>query len=577
VSKALRSILAIFFQHRGKVAFGSVCLLAVDAAQLAIPLVVREVVDGLVAGAVTRLWITHQALLLLGLALIIATFRFAWRYFFFSTARLAELDLRGRILDHALTLKARYFTQARTGEFMALATNDVESVRQAVAMGFVAGFDASIYALVAIAAMFWLDSRLALATILPLPVLAALMAVALKAIYNRWDAVQAAFEDLTEKTRESVAGMRVLRAYTREDVDVADFERRNQDYFRKYMHYVGIDAFFHPAILLVAGTCVAILLGVGGARVIEGRTSVGAFAAFASYLGMLTWPMVAAGWMASLVQRAAASMDRINALLDVKDVEAVGEPERPPDKVSGEVEARSLTFTYPQQTRPALRGLSFRLLPGESLGVVGEIGSGKSTIAQLVSRIYDPSRGTLFVDGRDVLDVPLSGLRRVIAYVPQEAFLFSDTIAANLRLGKPEATLQDIKDACRQAALDREIEAFPKSYDTLLGERGITLSGGQKQRLCLARALLKEAPVLVLDDTLSAVDAETEQEILSALKGLAGTRTLIIVSHRVSAVKDLDTIICLRRGEVIQAGRHEVLSHTPGFYRDMVALQEMAA
>lgn len=577
MTKAIRSILGIFFQHRGKVALGILCLLAVDGAQLAIPLVVRKVLDGLVGGVATMPWIAHQALILVGLAAVIATFRFAWRHFFFSTARLAELDLRNRILQHALTLKARHFTQTRTGEFMALATNDVESVRQAIAMGFVAGFDASIYALVAIATMFWLDSRLALVTILPLPVLAALMAVCLRAIYNRWDAVQAAFEDLTEKTRESVAGMRVLRAYTREDEDTADFERINQDYFKKYMHYVGIDAFFHPAILLLAGTCVAILLGVGGAQVIEGRTSVGSFAAFASYLGMLTWPMIAAGWMASLVQRAAASMDRISALLDVKDMEVTGGPERLPEGVRGEVEARSLTFSYPQHTEPALRGLCFRLLPGEALGVVGEIGSGKSTIAQLIGRIYDPPRGTLFVDGRDVLDVALSELRRMIAYVPQEAFLFSDTIAENLRLGKPEATLEEMKEACRLAALDAEIEAFPKGYNTLLGERGITLSGGQKQRLCLARALLKEAPILVLDDTLSAVDAETEQDILSALRRVAAMRTLLVISHRVSAVKDLDGIICLRRGEVIQAGTHEELSRSPGFYRDIVALQEMAA
>jgi ATP-binding cassette subfamily B multidrug efflux pump len=575
--KGIRSILAIFIEHRKRVALGILCLLAVDAGQLAIPLVVREVLDGLVAGGITGPWIARQALILLGLAFIIAVFRFAWRHFFFSTARLAELDLRNRILRHALSLKTPYFTQARTGEFMALATNDVESVREAVAMGFVAGFDASIFSVVAIAAMFWLDSSLAVVTILPLFMLAVLMAVSLKAIYTRWDAVQAAFQDLTEKTRESVAGMRVLRAYVCEDEDAADFERRNQDYFRTYMHYVRIDAFFHPAILLLAGVCVAVLLGVGGGRVIEGRVSVGSFAAFASYLGMLAWPMIAAGWMTSLVPRAAASMDRIGTLLDVRDVEVTGGPELPPMTAPGEVEARFLTFTYPQRTEPALRGLSFRLLPGSTLGVIGETGSGKSTIAQLVSRIYEPPRGALFIDGRDVLDVPLSELRCMIAYVPQEAFLFSDTITENLRIGNPEATREQIEEACRLAALDREIEEFPKGYETLLGERGITLSGGQKQRLCLARAILKKASLLVLDDTLSAVDAETEQEVLAALRRVRGARTLVVISHRVSAVKDLDGILCLRRGEVIQAGTHETLSGVSGFYRDMVALQEMAA
>ena len=339
------------------------------------------------------------------------------------------------------------------------------------------------------------------------------------------------------------------------------------------MRFVAVDAFFHPAILLVAGSCVAILLAVGGARVMDGSASLGSFVAFASYLGMLTWPMIAAGWMLTLVQRASASMDRINALLHTR--EEAGRRSGSADvPIKGLIEVRALTFSYPGQPGPALRDLSFRTEAGGALGLGGEVGSGKSTVVQLLGRLYDPPAGTLFLDGRDVLDIPLDDLRRAIAYVPQEAFLFSDTIAENLRLAKADAADDELREVCSRAALHEEIQAFPRGYETLLGERGITLSGGQKQRLCLARALLKPAPILVLDDTLSAVDSRTERKILRELRSVAGIRTLVVISHRVSAVRDLDRILCLRRGAVIQAGTHAELSSVPGFYRDMVELQE---
>lgn len=574
MKQGVKSILREFWGHRWKVVLGLACLLVVDGAQLAIPMVVKSVVDAISGAKATLPWIAKEALILFGLALVVALFRFAWRHFFFSASRQVELDLRNRILDHMLALSTRYFTKTRTGEVMALATNDVESVRQAIAMGFVAGFDASIYALVAIGAMFWLDPVLALWTIVPLPFLALLMGVSLKAIYDRWDRVQASFEGLTEKVRESVAGIRVLRAYAQEDGDIEDFGRRSKDYYDKYMQYEKVDAVFHPAILLLAGTCVAILLGVGGARVMEGRTSIGSFVAFSSYLGMLTWPMIAAGWMLSLVQRASASMDRIDALLrndDIEDDRPVPEGAR----MSGGVEARGLEFAYPGQVEPALKGISFSVPAGGSLGIVGEVASGKSTVAQLLCRMYDPPSGTVLYDGRDALELPVGFLREHIAYVPQEAFLFSDTVAENLRLGHPGATTGQMEQACRMAALHDEIAALPKGYDTLLGERGITLSGGQKQRLCLARALLKPAPILLLDDTLSAVDAQTEQAILDGLKGEASRRTTLVISHRASAVRGLDRILCLQNGAVVQSGTHEEMVRQEGFYKVIVELQEM--
>ncbi len=572
--RGVRDILKLFFGYPWRVALGVACLLIVDGAQLAIPLVVKGVIDGVASLGVTQAWIAGQALVILGLSLTIASFRFAWRHFFFSASRLAEIELRQKVFDHAMTLSARDFTTTRTGEVMALAMNDVETIRQALAMGFVAGFDSTAYAVVALCAMFWLDPVLTGIVILPMPLLALVMAVSLKAVYERWDAVQSSFERMTEKARESLAGMRILKAYVQRDGDSADFARYNEDYFKRFMHYTKVDALFHPLIMLIAGSCVAILLGAGGARVISGRTSVGSFVALTSYLGMLTWPMIAAGWMLTLVQRAAASMDRINAFLDRKPQaeEASGAACR---LASHSIEIRGLTFTYPGSEKPSLRNVSASVPEGGSLGVAGEIGSGKSTIVQLLSRLYDPPPGSLLIGGTDVTSIPLKTLREMISVVPQEAFLFSDTIERNLLLGNPGATRDEIRAACALAAIDEEISAFPDGYGTLLGERGITLSGGQKQRLCLARALLKEAPVLLLDDTLSAVDAGAERKILSGLALARRDRTTIVVSHRVSAVKDLDQILVLKRGAVIQQGTHAALMASPGYYREMAELQEI--
>jgi ATP-binding cassette subfamily B protein len=573
LSPGIRALLEIFWRHRRNVAPGILCLLVVDAAQLAIPLVVKSVVDGIVSLGVTPSWIGWRALALLGLALTVALFRFLWRHFFFSTARRAEMELRTRIFRHVLSLPSKFFTGSRTGEVMALAVNDVESVREAVAMGFVAGFDATAYALVAIIAMLVLDPALALWTILPLPFLAVLMLFSLRAIYSRWDAVQASFEAMTEKARESIAGVRVLRAYVQEEGDSHDFNRHSGDYYAKYMRYTRLDAMFHPAILAMAGGCMAILLGVGGGRIIDGKTSVGSFVAFASYLGMLMWPMIAAGWMGTLVQRASASMDRIQTLLrEAPEEDSKGDE---PEKPTGAVEFRNLTFAYPGQAVPALDGLSFSLPAGGGLGIVGEVGSGKSTVVQLLCRIWDPPRGAVLLDGKDALDLPLRTLRAAIAYVSQEAFLFSETIEDNLRVGGPDASREELEQAAGAAAFHGEVMGFAEGYATLLGERGITLSGGQKQRLCLARALIKRAPVLVLDDTLSAVDAETEAKILEGLARWAPHQTRIVVSHRVSAVKALDEILVLRRGRVIQRGTHASLMAEEGFYREMAELQQM--
>lgn len=582
--RGLRGLLDYLWMYRPLVLAGVLSLILSDVVQLLVPLVAGRLVDGLAAGVATRADVVRDGRILLALALGTALTRYGWRHFLFQASRLAEVDLRRRLLNRTLALPTSHFAGTSTGEVMALATNDVTSVRMALSMGLVAAFDASVFAFVALLAMAALDLRLTLWTILPFPVLALVMLVSLRLIYERYDRVQSLFEDLTEKIRESLAGIRVLRAYVQEPGDAADFEVHNANYYRSYLDYVRIDSLFRPAIMGLAGLSSAILLGVGGARVVRGETSLGDFTAFSVYLGMLIWPMIAAGWMVTLIQRGAVSMFRISEVLDLEpEPDTLISPDAPlrdralDGPLQGAVEVRDLTFRYPGSPEPALQGLSFRLARGGSLGIVGEVASGKSTLAALLLRLHNPPEGALLLDGRDILALPLATLRGGISSVPQDSFLFSETIAENLRLGRPDASLEELREACRLAAVDEEVMEFPHGYETLLGERGISLSGGQRQRICLARALLKEAPILVLDDTLSAVDAESERRILDRLTHAASGRTLLVISHRISAVRDLDRIVVLCRGRVLQEGRHEDLLAVPGYYRDLFELQQLEA
>ncbi|MBI3927789.1 MAG: ABC transporter ATP-binding protein [Armatimonadetes bacterium] len=569
----IRGLLAALGSYRRHVALGMLGVVVSDGAQLAVPMLIRPMVDDLTAGTADVVSLSRYALVIVALAAFAFGAKYVWRHFMFSAGRLVEMDIRRDLLDQALNLPAAENATIRTGEFMALATNDVSSVRMAISFGLIAAFDAIGFSLAAFGLMVWLDWRLALWTCIPFPLLGLIMWMSLGHIYDRWDRVQANFEKLTERVREGIAGMRVLRAHVQGQGDLLDFDKTNDEYYRLYMDYVRINSLFQPAIVLLAGSSTAILLGVGGLQVISGQASMGTFTAFSAYLAQLTWPMIAAGWVINLVQRGAASMDRIERMLGRTREPAGGQA---PPPAQGGIRAEGVTFTYPGAAVPALRDVAFELAPGGSLGVVGEIGSGKSTLSVLLLRLYDPPAGSLLLDGMDILDYDLGELRRRIALVPQEAFLFSDTIRENLLLGDPEASQERLEEACRLAAIHDEILEFPEGYETVLGERGVTLSGGQKQRLCLARALLKRSPVLLFDDTLSAVDPDTERRILDSLRDRLESRTALVISHRVSAVQDLDRILVLHQGGVVATGTHRELLARPGLYRDLYELQKLA-
>ena len=568
-------------------------LLLVDMANLYIPQFTGEIIDGLTEnkldfdGVLPLIWKIFAAgsVLMLG--------RFGWRFFIFGAARGIEYRLRNDMFGHLETLSARYFNSHKTGDLMAHFTNDLQALRMAVGPAVVTAFDAVVMTVMVLLRMVaYVDFRLTAMAFVPLTLVAVGCYFYGIEAKKRQTRRQEAFSRLSDKVQESIAGVRVLKAFVQEEEDFKAFEEASRNSMEKNLSMVKLRAVFGPALDAVTGISLLVTLVFGGKMVLDGQVSIGKFVAFNSYIGMLVWPMIACGDCINNFSQAAAAFQRISAVFrekpDIVDKfpEAPGDGDTPgPDMqdvhIKGDLTLNNLTFTYPDGEEPVLKNVSLHVKAGEMLGVLGRTGSGKSSLADLLLRVYDCAEGSLLVDGRPITEFPLAVLHRDMAYVPQDNFLFSDTLEENIAFGL-EARLRDhpelrasIKRAAKAACIHDNIMGFPEEYRTLVGERGVTLSGGQKQRSSIARALLMDASVLILDDSLSAVDTDTEEQILENLMELRKGKTTIIIAHRISTLQKADHVAVLTEGELTEYGTHEELLEKKGFYAHIYEKQQL--
>jgi ATP-binding cassette subfamily B multidrug efflux pump len=546
------------------------------------PLVLQFAIDDLYAG-VTRTKLASYAGVLLLIAGLAGYFRYQMRRIIISASRGFEYDLRNDFFAHLERLPMSFFQQNRTGDLMSRATNDLSSVRMMVGPAVMYLANTLITAVVSLSLMFSLDVWLTLIVLLPLPIVSITVKMFGTAIHKTFEDVQEKLSDMSAVVQESLTGVRVVRAYRQEVAEIARFRAANIDYLRHNRRLSRLQGAFFPTMSLFLGISALLALWLGSRDVASGRLSVGELVAFNAYLAQLAWPMIAFGWVTNLLERGMASWKRMLTVMEtipaVRDEEGLGIrvgglEQSQVSRVQGSIEFRNLSFLYGD--REVLSNVSFSVKAGETVAIVGATGSGKTTLVNLLPRLQNPPRGTVFVDGRDVRDIPLSDLRGIIGFVPQEPFLFSDTLADNVAFGVP-AMKQDararIEAAVSVAQLDKDVRDFPHGYETMVGERGITLSGGQKQRTAIARAVVTDPRVLILDDALSAVDTYTEEEILSRLRGVMKERTALIISHRISTVRDADQIVVLDAGRVVEKGTHDELIRRGGHYAELYKKQ----
>lgn len=548
-------------------------LVVTSALAAASPWILRHAIDDLTAG-VTRSKLVQWAGLLVGIVLLEGLFRYGMRMVLVGISRQIEVELRDDLFDRLTRLSPRWFHHHRIGDVMSRATSDLSAVRMVLGPGIMYTATTAATFVIVVALMARISPGLLVLALLPLVAVSVLARRLGRRIHDRFEAVQAQLSEISSLVQESVAGVRVVRAYAQEEHERRRFDAANDEYVGRNRELIRLSGILYPAIQLLMGIGAATVLWLGGQQVVLGRITLGEFVAFTAYLTMLHWPMIAVGWVLNLFERGDASMGRIAEILDAPVEIASAPAALRPATIRGEVEFRKLSFAH--EGRTVLHEIDLRVPAGTTVAIVGPTGSGKSTLVNLLPRHFDPPPGTVFVDGIDVREIALEALRGAMAVVPQESFLFSDTIAGNVAFGLPAGPVAAeggldprVAWAGRVAQLARDVESFPLGWQTRVGERGITLSGGQKQRTALARALAADPRILILDDALSAVDTQTEEDILHGLRGVMADRTTFLVSHRVSTVREADLIVVLRGGRIVERGTHDELVAAGGFYAEL--------
>ena len=574
---AVRRLLPFIDRYRRQFATGLTCVVVTTAIQLLSPWVLKHAIDDL-TGGVTRRKLVFYAVLMIGIACLGAVFRYLMRLILIGASRDIEFDIRNAFFARLQLMPLAYYQARRTGDLMSRATNDLNAVRMMIGPAVMYSANTILVFVVAIGLMLSIDQRLTLMALLPLPLVSVSVWYFGNAIHKRFEKIQEQLSDVSAVVQEALSGVRVVRAYRQEDHEVERFRSANLEYLRRNRVLVRLQGLFFPSMTFFLGIGSMLVLWLGSGEVIRGRISLGDFVAFNAYLVMLSWPMIAFGWVTNILQRGMASWKRMLEVLDAApdiDDRHVTQPGRQRPAAGG-IEIRDLVFSYPGSDRPVLDHVSLTIDPGQTVALVGATGSGKSTLISLLPRLHEPPPGTIFVDGVDVREIPLGALRAAIGFVPQEPFLFSNSIADNVALGVGRAGRDaELRAAAAIARLDKDVALFPKEYDTLVGERGITLSGGQKQRTAIARAVMLDPRILVLDDALSAVDTYTEEEILERLRRFMRDRTSIIVSHRVSTVRHADVIVVLDRGRIVEVGTYAELLARGGRFAELAARDDV--
>ena len=581
--KNLRPLFPYLRKYQATFWVGALCVLCNNGVWILFPLVIRRAIDDLNQGVTVYKLLTYSGWLL-AVAVTKAIFQFLTRWILIGVSREIEFDLRNDLFTHLERLSYSFYQRTRTGDIMARATNDLNAVRMLAGPGIMYTANTLVFTAGALAFMLSISPRLTIFAFAPLPIVSIVVQYFGRKIHERFERIQAMFSDISAKAQENFSGARLIRAYVQEQAEIESFERDNTEYIGRSLKLVRLMGMLWPTLETLLGLAVVIVLWVGGREVLLHRISVGSFVAFNTYMVQLTWPVISLGWVINIFQRGTASMGRIqNILAEQPEITDAGVPPiNTPTEIHGEIEFRNLIFHYGETLIAAERGMghvhgdenvlknvNLRVPAGTSLAIVGPTGSGKSTLVSLIPRIYDAAPGSVLIDGRPIREFPLELLRRNIGFVPQETFLFSDTIRENIAFGTDVASDEEVHLAAEAANIADEIESFPDGYNTLVGERGLTLSGGQKQRTAIARAVIRNPQILVLDDALASVDTQTEDRILNHLREIMEGRTTIFISHRVSTVRNADRIAVLHNGFIVEYGTHDELIERNGYYTEL--------